>query len=68
MKLKFIVISGVCCNGTCRRVPVVAKRFSDGWISLCDQCQGKTVQLDKHSLDKIIAAQKAIAQPQRRTA
>jgi len=54
--MKFIVISGVCCNGTCKRAPVFAKRFSDGWIALCDEHASSATTLSKQSLEKIIAA------------
>jgi hypothetical protein len=65
---KFIVISGICCVGTCRRVSVVAEKFpSGGWITKCDKHAGQPITLDGKALDKIIAADKMDKQVQTRS-
>lgn len=65
--MKYIVIPGVCCNGTCKRVPVMAKLFSDAWIALCEPCSQEKVKLDGKTVDKIIAAQKMNAHVKKRS-
>lgn len=44
-------ISKYCVAKNCRRVGTTAKRVSDFWIVLCEQCKGEAVTLDT---DKII--------------
>jgi hypothetical protein len=43
-------ISKLCVNKGCVRRGTVAKRLSDFWIVLCDQCQGKTIALDMNKI------------------
>ena len=43
---EWIWISKYCVNKGRKRVGVIAKRVSDFWIMLCDECQGKTITLD----------------------
>jgi hypothetical protein len=43
---EWVRISKFCVNRGCTHVGTVAKRLSDFWIVLCDDCQGKTIALD----------------------
>jgi hypothetical protein len=45
-----IKIGRLCSNKGCRRIGTVAKRLSDFWINLCDECQGKTIRLDMNKI------------------
>lgn len=47
---EWIRISKFCVNKGCKRVGVVAKRLSDFWVVLCDECRGKTIALDMHKI------------------
>jgi hypothetical protein len=49
---EWIRIPKYCSNKGCKHVGVVAKKLSDFWVVLCDDCQGKTITLD---VDKILA-------------
>ena len=48
----WIRISKYCVNVGCKRRGVAAKRLSDFWVVLCDQCRGKEITLD---MKKIVA-------------
>lgn len=43
---EWIRISKFCVSVGCRRVGTSAKRMSDFWVVLCDECQGKQITLD----------------------
>lgn len=48
---EWVRISKYCVNKGCNRVGTAAKKLSDFWVVLCDQCNGTTVTLD---LNKIL--------------
>jgi hypothetical protein len=43
---EWVRIPKFCINKGCHRVGTVAKKLSDFWIVLCDDCQGKTITID----------------------
>ena len=47
---QWIRIPKFCVNKGCKRVGVVAKKLSDFWIVLCDECQGKTITMDANKI------------------
>jgi len=42
----WIRIPKFCVNKGCRRVGVVAKKLSDFWVVMCEECKGGTITLD----------------------
>jgi hypothetical protein len=47
---EWIRISKFCVNKGCNHVGTVAKRLSDFWVVLCDDCQGEAITLDVNKL------------------